>query len=102
MFEYPFMKNEQVEIRSTKLIQRNEMFPSRKSIKFTEKQIPKEAVLDIKFLYNNEELSFLKNTLLSNKYFLLRKLPSYYSTSQRRTIYSCNGVLPRSKQSFQP
>jgi molecular chaperone DnaK (HSP70) len=65
VFEYPFVKNDQVETRTTKLIQKNELFPSRKSIKFTEKQIPKESVLDIKFYYNHEELSFLKNALLS-------------------------------------
>ena len=80
IFEYPFMKNDQTEIRTTRLIQRNEMFPSRKSIKFSEKQIPKEAVLDIKFLYNTEELSFLKNNLLSKFKFLHRKLPNYRST----------------------
>ena len=65
IFEYPFLKNDQVEIRTTKLIQRSELFPSRKSIKFSEKQIPKDSVLDIKFHYNSEELNFLKQTLLS-------------------------------------
>lgn len=75
------MKNDQIETRSTKLIQKNEQFPSRKSIKFSEKQIPKEAVLDIKFLYSLEELSFLKQNLLSNSPFLFRKLPYYCSTS---------------------
>jgi heat shock protein 4 len=66
IFEYPFVKNDQIEIRTTKLIQRNELFPSRKSIKFTEKQIPKETVLDLKFFYSQEEVTFLKNNLLKN------------------------------------
>ena len=65
IFEYPFVKNEQIETRSTKLIQRNELFPSRKSIKFSEKQIPKESTLELKFFYSNEELTFLKQNLLS-------------------------------------
>ena len=69
IFEYPFIKNDQVEIRNTKLIQKGELFPSRKSIKFTEKQIPKETVLDMKFYYSNEEITFLKQNLLSKKFF---------------------------------
>jgi len=66
IFEYPFVKNDQVEVRTTKLISRNELFPSRKSIKFTEKQIPKDSILDIKFFYSQEELTFLKHNLLKN------------------------------------
>ncbi len=65
IFEYPFMKNENLEIRKTKLIMKNEIFPSRKSIKFTEKQIPKNNVLDMKFNYSLEELPYLKQSLLS-------------------------------------
>lgn len=59
------MKSENLEIRKTKLIMKNEMFPSRKSIKFTEKQIPKNNVLDMKFHYSLEELPYLKQSLLS-------------------------------------
>lgn len=65
IFEYPFVKNDVLEQRTTKLIQRNELFPSRKSIKFTEKQIPKDAVINVNFLYNKDEVTFMKNTLLS-------------------------------------
>jgi hypothetical protein len=65
ILEYPFLKSEVVEIRTTKIINKNEGYPSRKSIKFTEKQIPKDSVLSMKFLYNLEELSFLKQPFLS-------------------------------------
>jgi len=66
ILEYPFFKNEKVETRTTKLVNRNEVFPTRKSIKFSEKQIPKDTVLDLKFFYSLEELNFLKNSLLKN------------------------------------
>ena len=45
VFEYPFVKNEKLEIRNTKLIHKNEFFPSRKSIKFTEKQMTKDNII---------------------------------------------------------
>lgn len=73
VFEYPFVKNDQVELRSTKLIQKNELFPSRKSIKFSEKQIPKESSLEVKFFYSHEELPFLKQNLLSKFFYLFKK-----------------------------
>lgn len=93
MFEYPFVKNDQVEIRTTKLIAKNELFPSRKSIKFSEKQIPKDTVLDIKFFYNIEELPFLKQNLLSILLILFRKLYDLHPSGKGRTIYSCHGIL---------
>ena len=65
IFEYPFIKNEILEIRKTKLIQKNETFPTRKSIKFTEKQIPKNNNLDMKFHYCLEEVPYLQQSLLS-------------------------------------
>jgi hypothetical protein len=46
------------------------MFPNRKSIKFTEKQTPRQEVINLKFFYNPEEVPFLTNTLLSNNIIL--------------------------------
>ena len=74
ILEYPYYKNEKVEIRNTKLILKNEPYPSRKSIKFTEKQIPKDTVLDMKFFYNTEELTFLKQAFLSIFRNLIKKI----------------------------
>lgn len=65
IFEYPFIKNDKLEIRNTKLIQKHEVLPIRKSIKFTEKQIPKDNVLDMKFHYCLDEIPYLKQSLLS-------------------------------------
>jgi hypothetical protein len=42
--------------------------PNKKSIKFTEKQIPKKEVIEIKFYYNLAEIPHLQNPLLSNIY----------------------------------
>lgn len=69
IFEYPFLKDDVLETRSTTLIQRNENFPIRKSIKFTESQIPKSEKLELKFFYSKDELPFLKNTFLSKFIF---------------------------------
>jgi hypothetical protein len=39
--------------------------PNKKSIKFTEKQIPKKEVLEMKLYYEQTEVPHLKNHLLS-------------------------------------
>jgi hypothetical protein len=87
------MKNENLEIRKTKLILKNEVFPSRKSIKFTEKQIPKNNVLDMKFNYSLEELPYLKQSLLSKNSIISRKLHGIYSKCSGRSIYFGYGIL---------
>ena len=73
IFEYPFIKNDMLDMKSTKLITKQEVFPSRKSIKFTEKQIPKDHVIDIKFHYSLDEIPFLKQSLLSKNFLILEK-----------------------------
>lgn len=65
IFEYPFVMNEKLEIRNNKLIHKNESFPIRKSIRFTEKQMTKDNIIDMKFHYSLDELPFLKQSLLS-------------------------------------
>jgi hypothetical protein len=54
-----------LETRKNRLISRGENIPNKKSIKFTEKQMPKQDVLTLKFFYNNEEYNFTSNPLLS-------------------------------------
>ena len=54
-----------------KLISRGENIPNKKSIKFTEKQMPKQDVLTLKFFYNSEEYNFTSNPLLSKENFFL-------------------------------
>jgi hypothetical protein len=54
-----------LEIRRNKLISRGENIPNKKSIKFTEKQMPKQDVMTLKFFYNPEEYNLTPNTLLS-------------------------------------
>jgi hypothetical protein len=39
--------------------------PNKKSIKFTEKQLPKKEVLELKFFYDKNEIPHLSNHLLS-------------------------------------
>ena len=52
-------------MRKNKLISRGENIPNKKSIKFTEKQMPKQEVVTLKFFYSNEEYNFSPNPLLS-------------------------------------
>ena len=65
VLEYPFLKDGAVQTRTHLIIKRGENLPSRKSIKFSEKQVPKQEVIQLRFYYNNEEFGFLNNTLLS-------------------------------------
>merc|ERR1712151_1381904 len=52
--------------RKNKLISRGENIPNKKSIKFTEKQMPKQDVITLKFSYNSEEYNFTPNPLLNS------------------------------------
>jgi hypothetical protein len=63
--EYPFLKDGAVQIRNHKIISKGENLPNRKSIKFSEKQIPKEEILKLKFSYLHEEIPYLSNVQLS-------------------------------------
>jgi hypothetical protein len=60
-----FIEDGQIQTRTHTIIKKGENFPSRKSIKFTEKQTPKQDVIQLRFFYNNEEVTFLNNHLLS-------------------------------------
>jgi hypothetical protein len=71
ILEYPFLKDGQVQIRTHKLISKGEIMPNKKSIKFTEKQMPKQDVIQMKFFYDKDEVPFLSNHLLS-KYLLTK------------------------------
>ena len=51
-FEYPFVKDGTLEIRNTKIISKGENVPNRKSIKFNEKQLPKQSSLELKLYLN--------------------------------------------------
>ena len=71
ILEYPFMSKSililedgQTQIRQHKIIGKGEILPNKKSIKFTEKQIPKQDVITLKLYYNKDEIPFLNNTLL--------------------------------------
>ena len=52
-------------MRNHIIIKKGENIPSRKSIKFTEKQTPRQDVIQLRFFYNNEEHGFLNNNLLT-------------------------------------
>lgn len=60
--EYPFMKEGEVKIRTHKITNRGDNFPCKKSIKFTEKQLPKENTINIKLSYLNDEVPHMKNS----------------------------------------
>lgn len=60
-----FLEDGNLEIRKNKLISRGENIPNKKSIKFTEKQMPKQEVITLKFFYNPEEYNLTSNPLLS-------------------------------------
>jgi molecular chaperone DnaK (HSP70) len=73
ILEYPFssklfliLEDGQVEIRHHKIISKGEIMPNKKSIKFTEKQIPKRDVIELKFYYSQPEIPHLTKHLLSN------------------------------------
>jgi heat shock protein 4 len=65
LLEYPFVKDGKVQIRSHGIIKKGDVFPSRKSIKFTEKQVPSDAVIQVRLMYKQEEVPFMKNTVLT-------------------------------------
>jgi hypothetical protein len=65
IFNFNFLEDGNLEVRKNKLISRGENIPNKKSIKFTEKQMPKQEVLTLKFFYNNEEYNFTSSPLLS-------------------------------------
>jgi hypothetical protein len=62
--EYPFFKDGQIQIRTHKILAKGDNIPNRKSIKFTEKQIPKQDLINLKFYYISDEAPFMTNTLL--------------------------------------
>jgi len=64
-FEYPFIKDGNLEIRNTKIISKGENIPNRKSIKFNERQLPKQGMLELKLHYNKDDNPDLKDHLLS-------------------------------------
>jgi molecular chaperone DnaK (HSP70) len=66
ILEYPFSKDGQIQIRQHKIIGKGEIMPNKKSIKFTEKQLPKLETVNLKFYYNKEELPYLTESLLES------------------------------------
>lgn len=66
MLEYPFLKDGQVQIRTHKILNKGEHFPTKKSIKFTEKQVPNEKMLNLKLLYVYDELPHMKNHVINS------------------------------------
>lgn len=65
ILEYPFLKDGQVQIRTHKIINKGDHFPSNKSIKFNEKQLPHEKVIQVKLYYSKDEATHLSNPLIS-------------------------------------
>jgi molecular chaperone DnaK (HSP70) len=72
ILEYPFfsklfliLEDGQIQVRQHKIIGKGEILPNKKSIKFTEKQIPKQDVLELRFYYSQPEIPHLFNHLLS-------------------------------------
>jgi hypothetical protein len=65
MFEYPFLKDGVLEIRNTKIISKGENLPNKKSIKFNEKQTPRQSILELKLYYSKDENIPVKDYLLS-------------------------------------
>lgn len=66
ILEYPFLKDGQVQIRTHKIINKGDHFPSNKSIKFNEKQLPQEKIIQVKLYYNKEEATHLSNPLITS------------------------------------
>ncbi len=65
-FEYPFIKEGNLEIRNAKIISRGENCPNRKSIKFNEKQLPRNNKnLELKLHLTKGEFPDLAELLLS-------------------------------------
>lgn len=76
LLEYPFMKDGQVQIRTHKLIAKGDHFPAKKTIKFTEKQVPNEPVINLKLGYSPEEAPHLSNHVIRAYSVVLPKITS--------------------------
>jgi heat shock protein 4 len=74
LIEYPFIKEGQVQIRTHKIIKKGDAFPTKKSIKFTEKQLPQESILNIKLKYDETEVPHLKNQVINSYEIHLPKI----------------------------
>lgn len=91
IFEYPFVKDGEVQIRQHKIMTRGEMYPNRKTIKFTEKQTPKQQVIEVKIYYDKSENISAPNPLLRIFYF--NSLETYLITLPQVKEEQFNFVL---------
>lgn len=90
--EYPFMKDGQIQIRTHKIISKGDHFPTKKSIKFTEKQMPPESVINIKLSYLPEEAPHMKNPIIQAYEIHLPKVNSEKFEFVLHFVMDQNGV----------
>lgn len=62
--EYPYLKNGNIENRTHLILRAGENFPAKKSITFTESQVPKKDVIPLRFCYISKEVEWMDNLLL--------------------------------------
>jgi hypothetical protein len=86
------MKDGQIQIRTHKIISKGDHFPTKKSIKFTEKQMPPESVINIKLSYLPEEAPHLKNTIIQAYEIHLPKVNSEKFEFVLHFVMDQNGV----------
>jgi len=90
-FEYPFVKDGNLEIRNTKIISKGENLPNRKSIKFNEKQLPKQNMLEMKLMYNKDEPN-IKDALLKTYQIVLPQKMDEQFTFSLQFLQDSNGL----------
>jgi hypothetical protein len=89
-----------VQLRTHTIIKKGENFPNRKSIKFSDKQTPKQDVLTLKFMYNPDEAQYIKNTLLNSYMVSLAKIEEEQWTFALQFYLDHNGIPSLDKASI--
>ena len=91
-FEYPFLKDGQIQIRTHKLLSKGDVFPAKKTIKFTEKQVPNEPILTMKLGYIPEEVPFMKNHYIRTYNIILPKFNTEKFELVLHFVVDTNGI----------
>jgi molecular chaperone DnaK (HSP70) len=86
--------------RTHTLIKKGETFPNRKSIKFSEKQTPKQETLTLKLMYSTDEAPYLKNNLLNIYWVSLAKVEEEQWTFALQFYLDNNGLPSLDKASI--
>lgn len=74
ILQYPFLKDGKIETRHHKILKKGDVLPAKKTIKFNEKQLPNDPILNFKLCYDLEEISHLKNNNIRTYSVIIPKI----------------------------